>query len=85
MKIKDIIDVNTGRTRTDDRYPQRIGSEVEFFREPVIGECMYLAYITDNQGYAKDGLLRTSIITDIIEAIDVVVVQTINSVYYLER
>ena len=43
MKIKNITYVETNETRTDGRYPIRIGSEVNFaFYEPTIGNVMYL-------------------------------------------
>lgn len=85
MKIIDIVHADTGKTRTDGRYPQRIGSTVEFCVSPKVGEWMLYSYITDNQGNPKDGILRTSIVQNIIETDTVIAVYTLNSVYYFEK
>ena len=85
MKIKDIKYVSTGKTRTDGRYPLRIGSEVEFYIEPTIGNVAYLKYVTDNQGNPKEGFLQTSIVTDIVYYNKATILTTLNSVYELER
>lgn len=85
MKIIDIVHADTGKTRTDGRYPLRIGSTVEFYARPNVGECMVYYYITDNEGNPKNGVLRTSIVKDIIETDKVIAVYTCNSVYYFEK
>ena len=85
MIIKDIVYADTGKTRTDGKYPQRIGSTVEFYIPPTIGQCMYLSYVLDNQGNPKEGYLRTSIVNNIIETETVIAVYTRNSVYYFEK
>lgn len=85
MKITDIVHADTGKTRTDGRYPQRIGSTVEFYYPPKVGECMIYCYITDNEGNPKDGALRTSVVQNIIETDTVIAVYTHNSVYYFEK
>ena len=85
MKITDIVYADTGKTRTDGKYPQRIGSTVEFWAPPTVGEWMYLFYVTDNQGNPKEGYLRTSIVNNIIETETVIAVYTHNSVYYFEK
>jgi hypothetical protein len=85
MVIKDIVYADTGKTRTDGRYPQRIGSTVEFYIQPAVGECMYLSYIADNQCNPKVGVLRTSEVQHIIENDPVIAVYTLNSVYYFEK
>ena len=85
MKIKDIVYADTGKTRTDGRYPQRIGSTVEFLYPPTVGETMYLDYVADNEGNPKSGVLRTSTVQNIIENDPVVAVFTRNSVYYFEK
>jgi hypothetical protein len=85
MKIVDIVHADTGKTRTDGRYPLRIGSTVEFYIQPTVGNVMLLSYITDNQGNPKDGILRTSIVQNIIETETVIAVYTLNSVYYFEK
>lgn len=86
MKIKNITYVETNETRTDGRYPIRIGSEVNFtFYEPTIGNVMCLEYVKDNEGNPKEGLLRTSIVNDVIETETDIVVETRNSIYYFEK
>jgi hypothetical protein len=85
MKITDIVHADTGKTRTDGRYPQRIGSTVEFYYPPKVGECLVYCYITDNEGNPKDGALHTSVVQNIIETDTVIAVYTRNSVYYFEK
>ena len=86
MKIKDITYVKTNETRTDGRYPIRIGSEVNFaFYEPTIGDVMYLDYVKDNEGNPKEGLLRTSTVHDVTETETEIIVKTRNSIYYFEK
>ena len=86
MKIKNITYVETNETRTDGRYPLRIGSEVEFFEwEPTVGNVMILHYLKDNQGNPKDGYLRTSTVYDVTETETEIIVETRNSIYYLEK
>ena len=85
MKIKDIRLKNTNETRVDGRYPQRIGSNVEFYAQPSIGNVMVLSYITDNQGNEKEGILRTSLIDNIVENETEIIITTVNSVYYFEK
>lgn len=85
MKIKDIKYVGTNETRTDGRYPLRIGSTVDFYMKPDIGYPMFLSYITDNQGNAKEGILRTSLVENISETNTEIIIKTLNSIYYFER
>ena len=85
MKILDIKSVETCETRTDGRYPLRIGSTVEFYMKPTDGIPMVLAYVTDNQGDPKEGYLRTSSVVDIEETKEHIVVTTRNSIYYFEK
>lgn len=87
MKIKDIRYIKTNKTRTDGRYPLRIGSTVDFYlnSKPNIGSEMYLSYICDNQGNKKEGVLRTSLVTNITETYTDIIVETLNSIYYLEK
>ena len=85
MKIKDIRLKNTNKTRVDGRYPQRIGSNVEFYVQPLIGNVMVLSYITDNQGNEKEGILRTSLSDIIVDNEKEVIITTVNSVYYFEK
>ena len=85
MKILDIKSVETNETRTDGRYPLRIGSTVNFYMKPVPGVPMVLDYVSDNQGNPKSGYLRTSRVVDVTESTHEVVVTTVNSIYYFER
>ena len=85
MKILDIKSVETNETRTDGRYPLRIGSTVEFYMKPTDGLPMVLAYVTDNQGNSKEGYLRTSSVVNIDETKEYIVVTTKNSIYHLEK
>ena len=85
MKIKDIRYTETNETRTDDRYPLRIGSTVEFMFEPAVDDVMFLEYVLDNQGNPKSGYLRTSRVEDIVETDTEIVITTRNSIYYLEK
>lgn len=87
MKIKDIRHVKTNETRTDGRYPLRIGSTVDFYlgMKPSVGNVMWLSYIFDNKGNTKEGVLKTSLVTNITETDVNFIVETINSVYYLEK
>ena len=85
MKIKDIRYTETNETRTDGKYPSRIGCTVEPMFEPTVDEVMFLEYILDNQGNEKGGCLRTSMVEDIAETDTEIVVTTRNSIYYLEK
>ena len=85
MKILDIKSIETNETRTDGRYPLRIGSTVEFYMKPVPGVPMILSYISDNEGNHKEGTLISSKIVDIDETKHEVIVTTMNSIYYLEK
>ena len=73
------------QTRTDGRYPLRIGCTVEFLYPPYKGTSLILAYFFDNQGKPKSGYLHTSIVKDIQESPDQYIITTKNSIYYLDR
>ena len=83
-KITDITD-RYGETRTDGRYPLRIGSTISFFFPLEKNACMLLQYITDNTGAPKEGALRTSVVRDISNRGRELIVTTANSVYYFEE
>ena len=85
MKILDIQSARTNETRTDGRYPLRIGSTVEFYTNPLPGCSMVLDYVSDNQGNPKSGLLRTSVVVDVEETKDEIVITTVNSIYHFEK
>lgn len=85
MIIRDIQDIRTGQTRSDGKYPQRIGSRVAFAHMPEPGTCMYLQYITDNQDNPKSGHLRTSLIKGFQENAQEVIITTLNSRYIFTK
>lgn len=85
MQIKNITHAQTGKTRTDGRYPLRIGSTVEFYQPPFRGCSMVLAYVLDNQGNPKSGYLQTSVVKNVQESPNQYIITTKNSIYYLER
>lgn len=85
MIIKDIKDIHTNETRTDDKYPDRIGSKVHFVYLPLVGSVMILGYDKDNMGNEKTGYLKTSTVTKITEDEDNVIIHTRNSIYHLEK
>ena len=85
MKIKNITYVDTNETRTDGRYPLRIGSEVNFFSPLILDTSMAFSYVKDNQGNPKSGILVTSTVKDIEETDTEIIVKTRNSIYYLEK
>ena len=85
MKILDIQSVETRETRTDGRYPLRIGSTVEFYTNPLPGCSMVLSYVSDNQGTPKSGTLRTSTVIDVDDTKHEIVITTVNSIYHFEK
>ena len=84
MLIKNITHAQTGETRTDGRYPLRIGSTVEFYFYPQIGHQLYLKYHQDNVGNPKGGFLITSPVKHVSINENTWIIKTENSVYYLE-
>ena len=84
-KIIDIKHKETNQTRTDGRYPLRIGSVIEFYIEPTVNQCGFLVYIYDNKGNSRDGVLRTSIIDKIEYSENKMIITTCNSIYILEK
>ena len=89
-KITNITDLNN-QPRTDGLYPNRIGSIVEVVNLDNdtlnTGNCLVMAYLQDNKGNNKEGLLVTSMIQSAIIDINKnkLKIYTLNSVYYLER
>ena len=83
-KITDIKSVQTGETRTDGRYPIRIGSIVSIYHLAK-DNAMILTYHKDNQGNSKEGSLWTSIVQNIEKDNSGMIVHTLNSIYYLEE
>ena len=85
MIIKDIKDIHTNETRTDGRYPDRIGSMVYFVYLPVVGGVMILGYGKDNMSNEKTGYLKTSAVSEIVEDENNIIIYTRNSIYHLEK
>lgn len=62
--VEDIVYKN-GQTRTDGRYPKRIGSTIRFLTPIIIGEPCMFRYIKYNNGEVdEDHITRTSVIDD---------------------
>lgn len=84
LTICDITD-KEDITRTDGRYPLRIGSKAKLAYYLTNGACMLLDYIEDNQGNPKSGQLRTSTVESFKETENEIIVTTRNSIYYFEK
>lgn len=55
-----------GEIRTDGRYPNRIGSTIEFLNPVEIGQPAYFRYIKYNNGeLVEDHITRTSRVDDL--------------------
>lgn len=87
MKVYKITNITDryGETRTDGRYPLRIGSTISFLFPLKRNACMLFQYITDNTGAPKEGTLRTSAVRAISNSEKELMVTTVNSVYYFEE
>lgn len=85
FKITDIRHKETNETRTDGRYPLRIGSVINFYVIPTVGSCAFLDYVSDNEGNFKGGLLRTSVVESILEDSSELILTTHNSIYIFEK
>lgn len=86
--IKDILFKRTGETRTDGRYPNRIGSVVEFISNPIVGTPLYFRYIKYNNGEpTEDHITRTSTVDDFdyYSKPDYLIIYTRNSIYYFKE
>ncbi len=83
-RITDIT--KDGETRTDGRYPLRIGSLVEIL-DMCVGWRLVLGYLKDAEGNEKSGVLSTSRIVKIDStfSLDEITVTTLNSVYTLTK
>ena len=60
--LKDVLDVNTYKQRTDGSYLKRIGSTFWQVIVPGIGKSAALFYLYDNKGNRKNGYLQTSMV-----------------------
>ena len=55
-----------GEVRTDGKYPNRIGSTIEFLNPVEVGEPAYFRYIKYNNGeLVEDHITRTSRVDDL--------------------
>lgn len=79
--IKDITD-KYGKTRTDFRYPNRIGSTIEFVKPVEVGEPAIFRYVKYNNGeLVEDHITRTSRVDDLEWYNDKFYIYTRNSIY----
>ena len=79
--IKDITR-RTGETRTDGKYPNRIGSTIEFLDSVTIGEPAFFRYIKYNNGeLVEDHITQTSRVDDLEWYKDKFYIYTRNSIY----
>ena len=83
-RLKDVT--KDGETRTDGRYPLRIGCLVEIL-DMNVGWRLNLAYLKDADGNEKSGFLSTSQVVKIesTPSLEVITVTTLNSVYTLTK
>lgn len=96
-RIKSILHTGTygekNTLRTDGKYPSRTGRVVEFDERDIVdGFPLYMYYITDDNGNEYEGInvrryaLRTSSVIDWDYVYDDVIrIETINSIYELEK
>ena len=82
------ITYKNGITRTDGRYPNRIGSIVELPQDPIVGEPLYFRYIKYNNGeLVEDHITRTSCVDDFDQYSmpGYLLIYTRNSIYYFKE
>ena len=73
-----------GKTRTDGRYPNRIGSTIEFLTPVLVGNPIYFRYIKYNNGnLVEDHVTRTSRVNDLEWYNNKFYIYTKNSIYTL--
>ena len=85
--IEDITFKN-GETRTDGRYPNRIGSTVQLNQHPIVGEPLMFRYVKYNNGECvEDHLSCTSRVDDFDEYSEpgYLFIYTRNSIYYFKE
>ena len=79
--IKDITRRN-GETRTDGRYPNRIGSTIEFLKPVEVGEPAFFRYVKYNNGeLVEEHITQTSRVDDFEWYNDKFYIYTRNSIY----
>jgi hypothetical protein len=82
------ITYKTGITRTDGKYPNRIGSTVCIKSMPVVGEPLYFNYIKYNNGeLVENHITRTSRVDDYdnYSKHGYLLIYTRNSIYYFKE
>lgn len=85
--IENITD-KKGRARTDDRYPNRIGSIAKFDQMPKVYQNFYFHYVKyKNEECVEDHITRTSLVTDVDKdsTPGYLIVHTLNSIYYFKE
>lgn len=82
------ITFKNGQTRTDGRYPKRIGSTVELLSNLTIGYPLFFNYIKYNNGrLVENDTTRTSCVDDFdnYSHPGYLLIYTRNSVYYFKE
>ena len=82
------ITFKNGITRTDGRYPNRIGSTVQLNQYPIIGHPLYFRYVKYNNGErVEDHITRTSRVDDFDQYSEpgYLIIYTRNSIYYFKE
>ena len=82
------ITYKNGNTRTDGRYPNRIGSTVQLNQFPMVGEPLMFRYVKYNNGECvEDHLTRTSRVDDFdsYSKSGYLIIYTRNSIYYFKE
>ena len=79
--VEDITN-RSGQTRTDGKYPNRIGSTIEFLTPVLVGDPVYFRYIKYNNGdIVENHTTRTSRVNDLEWYNDKFYIYTRNSIY----
>lgn len=80
--LKDVMDYQ-GHSRTDDRYPNRIGSDIEFLSPITVSRSLLFNYKKTLNGKIIDsGTTKTSYVINIVKnADDTMFIFTKNSIY----
>lgn len=82
------ITYKNGQTRTDGKYPNRIGSTITFLSSLLIGAPLYFNYVKYNNGeLAEDHITRTSCVDDFdaYSKQGYLIIYTRNSIYYFKE
>lgn len=84
--LENIID-HQGNTRNNDRYPNRIGSIVQFNQEPMLDYPMCFRYVKyDEKGKTiEDHITLTTTVKRIDNEDNLITIYTANSIYYFKE